>query len=494
MLDILIMSCDKYDDCWQPFSTLYNKYFSNNYKTYIVTETKDCEYFDTIKKTGAWTKRLREALQDLDSDYVLLMLDDYFIRNKVDNERIEYALNNFEDNTAWFNFEKAYDLNDTPSQYKGFKKRNNGICKTSCQAGIWNREKLIELLNVNCSPWEWERLNISLDYDYYINSEDYIIDYGFKVGDFSIVGGKWSEEIVPFFEKENIKIDYNKRGFMDLQNIKKKFSIIIPNYNNDSWIEKTIKSVQEQTYRNWEVYIIDDVSTDDSIKIIKKNIDGFKNIELIQNDIKLYNGGSRNAGILKAKKSNKDGYLLFIDSDDWLSDNKVLEELNNFICNNDSPDLITLSYQYFMNNKISNGFNHTWKTKLDLFKANGNSMCAVWCKCFKTEIAPLFEYNTLMEDRNYHYRVTNRAKTFVNFNRVTHTWNKMNIKSITTDKNQNYLSNDQPIMDWDSCAYRHIAGMYCVLKELQDQEMINYIKSRISDCESKIRQKTYQQY
>ena len=221
MLDILIMSCDKYDDCWQPFSTLYNKYFSNNYKTYIVTETKDCEYFDTIKKTGAWTKRLREALQDLDSDYVLLMLDDYFIRNKVDNERIEYALNNFEDNTAWFNFEKAYDLNDTPSQYKGFKKRNNGICKTSCQAGIWNREKLIELLNVNCSPWEWERLNISLDYDYYINSEDYIIDYGFKVGDFSIVGGKWSEEIVPFFEKENIKIDYNKRGFMDLQNIKK---------------------------------------------------------------------------------------------------------------------------------------------------------------------------------------------------------------------------------------------------------------------------------
>ena len=46
------MSSDGYEDCWKPFSILYNKYFPNNYKTYIVTETKTCPYFDTIKKTG----------------------------------------------------------------------------------------------------------------------------------------------------------------------------------------------------------------------------------------------------------------------------------------------------------------------------------------------------------------------------------------------------------------------------------------------------------
>src|SRR5574344_2008831 len=93
MLSVLVMSSDGYEDCWKPFSILYNKYFPNNYKTYIVTETKDCSYFDTIKKTGAWTKRLREALCELDSDYVLLMLDDYFIHDKVNVGRIESSLN-----------------------------------------------------------------------------------------------------------------------------------------------------------------------------------------------------------------------------------------------------------------------------------------------------------------------------------------------------------------------------------------------------------------
>ena len=52
MLNVLIMSSDGYEDCWKPFSILYNKYFPNNYKTYIVTATKICPYFDTIKKTG----------------------------------------------------------------------------------------------------------------------------------------------------------------------------------------------------------------------------------------------------------------------------------------------------------------------------------------------------------------------------------------------------------------------------------------------------------
>ena len=65
-MDILIISCDKNEDIWQPFNTLYKKYWKHDYKTFIVTETKDCEYFETIKtqrvldfksKTGTRTIR-----------------------------------------------------------------------------------------------------------------------------------------------------------------------------------------------------------------------------------------------------------------------------------------------------------------------------------------------------------------------------------------------------------------------------------------------------
>lgn len=267
-----------------------------------------------------------------------------------------------------------------------------------------------------------------------------------------------------------------------------KFSIIVPNYNNADWISNTIESVLNQTYKNWEMYIIDDMSTDNSVEVINRYKDD--RITLIQNEIKLYNGGSRNIGILKAKKSNYEGYLLFIDSDDWLADNYVLERLERYIS---GEDLITLDYQYYMNFKINGPARHTYKNKDELFMTIG-AMCAVWCKCFKVSVAPLFEFNTLMEDRVYHYRLINRINTFSNYGGVTHTWNKMNSKSVTSRKAMKYESDLQGKLEWDHCAYRHIAGMLDLLSEIEKPEWRQFIKNRIKANEENIRYNIYQQY
>ena len=229
------------------------------------------------------------------------------------------------------------------------------------------------------------------------------------------------------------------------------------------------------------------MSTDDSVEVIQK----YKNdkITLIENEIKLYNGGSRNVGILRAKKSNPDGYLIFIDSDDWLSNNKVLENLNNFI---DDEDLITLQYEYYINNEIKPACKCYYQNKDELFMTIG-CMCAVWCKCFKVEIAPLFEFNTLMEDRNYHYRLINRINTYANFEEITHTWNKMNNKSVTTDKNQKYDSELQPKLEWNNCVYRHIAGMLDLLNEIENPKWGKFIEKKINQCKRDIENGVYQQ-
>ena len=50
----------------------------------------------------------------------------------------------------------------------------------------------------------------------------------------------------------------------------KMFSVIIPNYNSEKYIEKCIKSVLEQTYKDFEIIVCDDISTDKSVEIIKK--------------------------------------------------------------------------------------------------------------------------------------------------------------------------------------------------------------------------------
>ena len=190
-VSLLILSCDNYSDLWEPFFKLKNKYWKDcKYKTYITTETKDCKYATALKHNypiEQWTTRLKKSLEEIDTKYVLIMDGDFFIRDYVDQSRIDYALSHFNDNTAFFNFEQEYDNYNIECGLEGFKKRGKGICKISCQAGLWDREKLIKLLNISCSPWEWERLNIARDYDYYINSGELIINYGYKVGDFSIV-------------------------------------------------------------------------------------------------------------------------------------------------------------------------------------------------------------------------------------------------------------------------------------------------------------------
>lgn len=360
-----------------------------------------------------------------------------------------------------------------------------------------NKEYIDKLLDYD--------LTIIIDDEKYVNDlKEYnvtIRNFKYNSECFDISISETDKVLIPATKKVVIgefQTHKSKVHYLDKFNLQKvlekpqkkdvKFSIIVPNYNNGEWINKTIESVINQTYQNWELYIIDDMSTDNSVKTIKEYKD--KRITLIENEIKLYNGGSRNIGILRAKKSNIDGYLLFIDSDDWLANDRVLENLNAFI---DDEDLITLDYQYYKDDKIQEAKKQCSKNKDELFMAIG-SMVAVWCKCFKVRIAPLFEFNTLMEDRNYHYRLINRVETFSNFGMVTHTWNRMNWKSVTSLIDQKYGNSLQAPIEWSNCAYRHIAGMLDLINELDNPVYIAFIKKRINECKSLIQSGMYHQH
>jgi teichuronic acid biosynthesis glycosyltransferase TuaG len=94
--------------------------------------------------------------------------------------------------------------------------------------------------------------------------------------------------------------------------------VILPNYNKAEFLEESINSVISQTYRNWHLYIIDDHSDDNSLKIINKFSD-LKNITIIT--LRKNKGPSfcRNY----AMRISKAKYIAFIDSDDSWSKNKL---------------------------------------------------------------------------------------------------------------------------------------------------------------------------
>ena len=92
-------------------------------------------------------------------------------------------------------------------------------------------------------------------------------------------------------------------------------SIITPNYNSSLYVSQTIESVLKQTYPHWEMIIIDDCSTDNSIQIIEQYIQNDNRIKLLKLEKNSGPVVARNKGITNAKGR----YLTFIDSDDvWL--------------------------------------------------------------------------------------------------------------------------------------------------------------------------------
>lgn len=106
-----------------------------------------------------------------------------------------------------------------------------------------------------------------------------------------------------------------------------KFSIIIPVYNVEKYIEKCLDSIFNQTLKDFEVIVVNDGTKDKSIELIKNY------------DIKIINqknqglSAARNRGVKEATGE----YLLFLDSDDYL-EKDTLKELNKSFKNN--PDIV----------------------------------------------------------------------------------------------------------------------------------------------------------
>ena len=109
-------------------------------------------------------------------------------------------------------------------------------------------------------------------------------------------------------------------------------SIIIPVLNREKTISRAIDSVIRQTYKDWELIIVDDGCTDNTIKIVNKYTPKY-NIRVVKNKIHGV-ASARNTGILNSKGD----YIAFLDSDDeWLECHltesvTALQETNYKMC------------------------------------------------------------------------------------------------------------------------------------------------------------------
>ena len=153
------------------------------------------------------------------------------------------------------------------------------------------------------------------------------------------------------------------------------FSVVIPLYNKEPFVAKTITSVLNQTYQNFEIIVVNDFSTDNSLRLVEK-IDDHR-IKITEHNEKKGVSASRNTGINAATYS----YIAFIDADDvW--DRKFLETIVSLI--KEYPEESVFATHYRRN---FNGKNLIPKTRLLDKKIKGKSL--IIDDFFKVNMGPL---------------------------------------------------------------------------------------------------------
>jgi hypothetical protein len=163
---VLVCSCDRYADLLQPFSVLWRKFWPDcPFETVLVTETAPLAAsslcFDRVIACGPggnWCSRLVQALDKIETPYVLMLCDDYYLEAPVDTARI---LERLVQAQAFDAVNLRLIPNPKPSvPFRDglFEYRKQTAYCIATQAGIWSRDFLRGLADGKASIWEFERL------------------------------------------------------------------------------------------------------------------------------------------------------------------------------------------------------------------------------------------------------------------------------------------------------------------------------------------------
>ncbi len=120
-----------------------------------------------------------------------------------------------------------------------------------------------------------------------------------------------------------------------------KVSVVIPVHNVEKYLRKTLDSVVNQTFKEMEIIIVDNNSTDNTLKIVKEYAQNDKRFKIYKNTQNLKQGIARNFGVQMARGQ----YIFFIDGDDYM-ELYAIEKLYNRIVEMDA-DIVLCTWNQF---------------------------------------------------------------------------------------------------------------------------------------------------
>ncbi|WP_455646125.1 glycosyltransferase [Methanosphaera sp.] len=238
---------------------------------------------------------------------------------------------------------------------------------------------------------------------------------------------------------EQISDAYNQRSNYELVNkymtiifkrVRQKYmknnlvniSVIIPVYNVAEYISECLESIYNQTFKNFEVICVDDASTDNSMKILKKYKNKHENMYILKNSINSGVSIARN----KAMKYATGKYILFVDPDDLVYNRQAFENLYKISENNNLDMLLFKSYEYdditkqqstskyndiqILDEFINTIFKYDDINEHDFFGINVTVWSKIYNREFLEDINASFIPGIIHQDNGFFYHVFIKAR------------------------------------------------------------------------------------
>ncbi len=234
---VLVNSCDKYEDAWDPFFKLLKLQWPDcPYDMVLSTETKNynCDFLNvrTVNSSSelSWSSRLKNVINQIETEYVLFFLEDFFLLEKVRTDIFERALelieNDSEIGLITFNKRRWGSAFPEETDYdKCFVElKKNVKNRTNVLVGLWRKDYFLRLIFDGENPWEYEKnSNIrSLFAGYKIYTQDYSTSSpAFRycmnpIDGYGITQGKWLRKNKELFEANGIYgVNYDNLGVFE---------------------------------------------------------------------------------------------------------------------------------------------------------------------------------------------------------------------------------------------------------------------------------------
>ena len=220
-----------------------------------------------------------------------------------------------------------------------------------------------------------------------------------------------------------------------------RFSIIIPVYNAEKYIDRLLTSIKNQTFQDYELIIVNDGSTDNSLNILQK----YKQKD---NNLTIYSKNNEGPGISRKfgfEKSTGE-LLFFIDSDDYLKDNNVLERIDK-LYSEKNFDVLFFDFLSIKGNKISKKnllFNKKYAcgkheiSELDETIVKG----ALWGKIIKRKYLKSEDFYNSNNFEDYYttYCFLENCSNFYYTDEAFYVTDRNNVTSLTKEMNVSKIS------------------------------------------------------